>query len=106
MAIDRPRLATALWIVWAAIVWNVVFDRVLVVAGREYVRSAWAAAEGSGPYARIDDVMRPAVPRAFWAASAAAGVIVAIGVVAVRLAARTPPRVSPAGTPWAPPPTR
>ncbi len=106
MAIDRPRLATALWIVWAAIVWNVVFDRVLVVAGREYVRSARAAAGGSGAYERIDDVMRPAVPRAFWAASTAAGVIVAIGFAAVRLAVRTPQGVSPAGTPWARPPTR
>jgi hypothetical protein len=106
MAIDRPRLATALWIVWAVIVWNVVFDRVLVVAGREYVRSARAAAGGSGPYARIDDQMRPAVSRAFWAATTAGGVIVAIGIAAVRLAARTPPRVLPAGAPWAQPPTR
>ena len=106
MAIDRRRLATALWIVWAAIVWNVVFDRVLVVAGRQYVRSARAAAGGSGPYARIDDAMRPAVSRAFWTASASAGVIVAIGFAAVRLAPRTPRQMSPAGTPWAPPPTR
>ena len=106
MAIDRQRLALVLWMVWAAIVWNVVFDRVIVVAGREYVRSAWAAAGGSGPYERIDDVMRPAVRRGFWAASAAAGVIVAVGLAAIRLAARPPQQVSPAGTPWAPPPTR
>ena len=79
------------WIVWAVIVWNVVFDRVLVEAGREYVRRAWTAAAGSGPYARIDDQMRPAVSRAFWAASASAGVIVAIGCAAIRLAARRSP---------------
>ena len=106
MAIDRPRLATALWIVCAVIVWNVVFDRVLVVAGREYVRSARAAAAGSGPYARIDDQMRPAASRACWTASAAAGVIVTIGIAAVRLAARRPPLVSSAEAPWAEPPTR
>ena len=88
MAINRPRLAVTLWIVFAVVVWNVVFDRVLVVAGREYVRCATAAANGSGTYARIDDVMRPAVPRALGAASAAAGVIVLVGLVAVRLAAR------------------
>ena len=81
----------ALWILWAAIVWNVVFDRVLVVAGREYVYSASAAARGSGPYARIDEQMSPAVPCAFWAATAAAGVIVAIGWAAVRLGARSRP---------------
>ena len=88
MVINRPRLAAALWIVWAVVVWNVVFDRVLVNAGREYVRSAQAAANGSGPYARIDDRMRPALTRALVAGSAAAGVIVLVGLVAVRLAAR------------------
>jgi hypothetical protein len=88
MVINRPRLAVALWIVWAVIVWNVVFDRVLVEAGREYVRRALAAADGFGPYARIDDWMRPALPVALGAASAAAGVIVIVGLVAVRLAAR------------------
>jgi hypothetical protein len=85
---NRSRLAIVLWLAWAAVVWNVVFDRVLVVAGREYVRSAMAAANGSGTYAHIDDVMRPAVPRAVGAASAAAGLIVLVGLVAVRLAAR------------------
>jgi ABC-type Fe3+ transport system permease subunit len=88
MVMNRRRLAAALWIVWAVIVWNVVFDRVLVEAGREYVRSALAAADGSGPYARIDDRMRPALSRALGAASAAAGVIVVVGLVAFRLAAR------------------
>jgi hypothetical protein len=88
VAINRTRLAVVLWIVWAIVVWNVVFDRVLVVAGREYVRSAMTAANGSGTYARSDDAMRPAVPRALGAASAAAGLIVLVGLVAVRLAAR------------------
>jgi hypothetical protein len=88
MVMNRPRLALVLWLVWAAIVWNVVFDHVIVEAGREYVRSALTAAAGSGPYARIDDRMRPALPRALRAASAAAGVIILVGLVAVRLAAR------------------
>ena len=34
------RLARALWIAWAIVVWNVVFDRVIVVAGRSYVAAA------------------------------------------------------------------
>ena len=46
---SRPRLAVALWIVWAVVVWNVVFDRVLVNAGREYVRSAHGGGERLGP---------------------------------------------------------
>jgi hypothetical protein len=85
--VNRKRLAVGLWIVWAVVVWNVVFDRVLVEAGREYVRTAMAAA-GHGPYARIDDAMRPAVPRAVALASAAAGVIAAVGLVVFRRAGR------------------
>jgi 4-amino-4-deoxy-L-arabinose transferase-like glycosyltransferase len=85
---DRRRVAVVLWIVWAVVVWNVVFDRVLVEAGREYVRTAMAAAAGHGLYARIDDTMRPAVPRAVALATAAAGVIVAVGFVVFRRAGR------------------
>jgi hypothetical protein len=86
--VNRKKLAVGLWIVWALVVWNVVFDRVLVEAGREYVGTAMAAAAGHGPYARIDDAMRPAVPRAVALASAAAGVIAVVGLVAFRRAGR------------------
>ena len=34
------RLARALWIIWAIIVWNVVFDQVIVRAGRDYLVAA------------------------------------------------------------------
>ena len=83
------RLADALWIAWAVVVWNVVFDHVIVVAGRHYLTAADLAAQGSGAYARIDDWMRPAVTRALWTATAAGAAILAVGLVSVRLAART-----------------
>jgi hypothetical protein len=84
------RIATALWIAWAVIVWNVVFDQVIVWAGRRYLRAAALAAGAGGPYARIDDWMRPAVTSGLWAASAAAGVILMIGLFGLRLAAAIP----------------
>jgi hypothetical protein len=87
-SLTRRRLAIALWITWAVVVWNVVFDRVLIEAGREFVRTAMSAANGPGPYARIDDYMRPAVPRALIVASAAAGIILAVGIAAFRRAGR------------------
>jgi ABC-type Fe3+ transport system permease subunit len=86
--LNRPRLALVLWLVWAIVVWNVVFDRVLVNAGRDYVRTAMAAANGPGPYARIDDRMLPALTQALMAASASAVVIVLVGLLAIRLAMR------------------
>ena len=77
------RIARALWIIWAVIVWNVVLDHVIVVAGRRYI----AAAETAGvPRANMDAFMRPAVARGLWLASAAGGIVLAVGLVAVRAA--------------------
>ena len=86
------RIARALWISWAVIVWNVVFDHVIVVAGRNYLEAASSAAV-TGPYPRMDDWMHPAVARAFWTASAAALAILIVGLIligtaSVRLPAR------------------
>ena len=80
------RIASALWIVWAVLVWNVVFDHVLEVAGRQYVHAAAVAAESGESYVLVDEWMRPAVRRGLWTASIAAGAIAVTGVVGVRLA--------------------
>jgi hypothetical protein len=80
------RIATALWIVWAIVVWNVVFDHVIVVAGREYISAATIAARG-GTYARMDDWMRPAVERGLWIATATSATILLVGFAAIRRAA-------------------
>jgi hypothetical protein len=75
-------------VVWAFVVWNLVFDRVIIEAGREYVRVAVAVSEGGGPYARIEDTMGPARSRALWIATASAGVILVVGFVTLRRANR------------------
>ena len=83
------RLAVALWTIWAVVVWNVVFDYALVMAGRAYVHAAGVAARQGGPYARMDDWMRPALARGLWMATAAGASIAVVGFVSTRLAART-----------------
>jgi hypothetical protein len=82
------RIALGLWIAWAAIVWNLVFDRVIVLAGRAYVAAAIRAAAGPGPFLRMDAFMRPAVTRGLWFASTAAAAIIVPGVMLIRAAAR------------------
>ena len=84
------RLARALWIAWAIVVWNVVFDRVIVVAGRSYVAAASRAsfAEPSARPLNMDDWMEPAVTRGLWMATAAAGAILVTGLAAVSVGAR------------------
>ncbi len=81
----RPaaRIALALWIAWAVIVWNVVFDRVIVVAGRRYIAAATAPGAARP---NMDDFMQPAVARGLWIASAAGGAVFLTGLACVRVA--------------------
>ena len=83
------KAARLLWVALAVAVWNVIFDRVIVVAGREYIQAAYQAARSETmPYARMDDWMRPAVTRGFWTASIAGVLIVAIGFLLIDIARR------------------
>jgi hypothetical protein len=90
------RLARALWIAWAIVVWNVVFDRVIVVAGRSYVLAAAraAAADPSAGPLNMDDWMEPAVARGLWMATAAAGAVLVTGLAAIGVGARRNQEVS------------
>jgi hypothetical protein len=86
---SAARIARVLWIAWAIIVWNVVFDHVIVVAGRSYIAAARrAAAAPAGPFVNMDDWMRPAVTRAFWIATASGSVVLLAGLAGVSRAAR------------------
>jgi hypothetical protein len=90
---SRPRsarIAASLWIALAVVVWNVVLDQVIVLAGRRYIIAAIASADAMGPFVIVDDWMRPAVTRGFWYATVAAAAILALGAAASRRATRSP----------------
>ena len=74
------RIARALWIAFAVVVWNVVFDHVIVMAGRRVV-----AAAGLTATVNIDEFMRPAVGRGLWIATVAASAILIVGLSSVQL---------------------
>lgn len=86
---QRRRIGTAivLWLVFAFVVWNVVFDRILVLAGRRYSYDAKMLYRTTGHYLRIDDVMRPAVWHGLWVASSVAIAIAVGAMIVIRLAA-------------------
>jgi hypothetical protein len=90
------RLAAVLWIAWAVIAWNVVFDHVLVVAARGYLHAAGVAAQ-TGAFVRMDDWMRPAVANGLWIASVVSAGILGIGLSAVYLAVGGSSGHAPAG---------
>jgi hypothetical protein len=79
------RIALMLWIVWAIVVWNVVFDYIIVAASRHYVSAAIPAAQ-AGAYVRMDDWMVPAITRGLWLATAASSTILVTGLTAIRFA--------------------
>jgi hypothetical protein len=82
------RVARALWIVWAVLVWNVVFDHVIVVAGRNAIAAAGRAVNGIN----IDDFMRPAIPRGLWVATLAASAILIVGLSFIQVTTRAQSR--------------
>ena len=83
----RTRRFAILWAVAAFVAWNAVFDRVIVVSGRQYIRAA-VAADAAGGSLAIDDWMEPAVVRAFWRATAVGVGVAIFGFLAVRRSAR------------------
>ena len=86
MTVTRRRVAVWLWMAFAFLVWNAVFDQVIIDAGRHYVEIATASAAANGPYLKIEDTMQPARSRALWLATASAGSILVVGFVALRRA--------------------
>ena len=94
MPVDRKRvrLAAILWLLFAFVVWNVVFDRILVIEGRAYVYTAAVAVSKSAPYVLAGPWMRAAQSRALWTATAAAGGVLAAGIAGFAVALRARPR--------------
>lgn len=90
----RVRLAVVLWLLLGAVVWNVVFDRVLVLAGRRYVHAAAVSFQQDGVYLEIDDWMRPAMMRGIWLATAAGLSTAGVGLAAIAIAARRSARLA------------
>lgn len=88
---DRRRQTTVayvLWIVLAGAIWNVVFDRVLVLAGRQYVFAASQADASGGPPVLIAPWMGEARAQAVRLATMVAIPVALTGVIAVRVASR------------------
>jgi hypothetical protein len=85
------RAVIALWIAFAFVTWNVVFDRQVAVAALEFTQEQIARAGRGEPTARIDQAFQPRVRRAALIASIPAGLILVAGAVVLRLAARPAP---------------
>jgi len=88
------RAALLAWAACAAVVWNVVFDAIVIQAGREYLTLQALHQQGSGPAVTIRGVMDPGVERAARTATLSGGAVGAAGLLTTWLAARRRPRAS------------
>jgi hypothetical protein len=93
----RSRYIAIGWATAAFVVWNAVFDRLIVLSGRQYIRAA-VAADAAGTFLTMEDWMRPAVVRAFWVATAVGTGVALLGVVVVWRSVRRQSRLKPAGS--------
>jgi hypothetical protein len=89
-----------LWVFLAFLVWNVVFDRVIVVAGRQYVAAATLSA-ARGIYTPADGWMRAAAVRGAGLATVLAAAVLGVGVTAIAVASRRS-RAAPSEVPCEP----
>ncbi len=82
------QVAVALWSILAIVVWNAVFDRILERPTGSMCKPLWPRRTGPALTSRVDDWMWSVERRALWIASAAAGGVLAVGLITLGLARR------------------
>lgn len=102
-----PRVVAGLWLAAGIIVWNLVFDRMIVNGGREYVYRQQLHERKRGPAVTIDEIMRPARGAAFRSATLASLLVMGLGAggtacVTARRRSRRPVAPPPASAPSGP----
>jgi hypothetical protein len=102
------RTAIALWIVVTILLWNGIYDMILVRGVKEYLFRAALAAAGRGPETPIAQVMDAAVYEAVWIATLWTSFVLLAGMVTIKLVDRSPVarRFSGASEGWDNPSTR
>jgi hypothetical protein len=84
----RARLAAALWLLLAFLVWNDRFDHDIRVAARRYLAAQHQHVLGRAPFLPINAAMRPAAGSAALDATGWGALVAVPGVAAVIWAAR------------------
>jgi hypothetical protein len=87
-SIRTARVAIWLWVTLAVFVFAVVFDHVIVTAGREYITAANRSVLAGGPYEPVGAWMQPAVRRGLATAAALGASILLCGLLLVEVASR------------------
>jgi len=81
----RQRLAIGLWLTVAVLLWNGIYDMILVRGVKEYLFRAALFAAGRGAETPIAQVMDVAVHEAVWIATFWASLVLLAGLFTIRL---------------------
>ncbi len=84
----RERIAAALWIILAVVVWNGLYDLLLARSTQNYLFRAAMHQAGLGPAADLTAAMDIAVRDAIWISTLWAGIILLAGAWTVRMMTR------------------
>ena len=84
----RARLAAALWLLLACLVWHDRFDQNIRIAARRYLAAQHQHVLGRAPFVPINAAMRPAASQAALDATRWSALVAVPGLAAVAWAAR------------------
>ncbi|MGH9373138.1 MAG: hypothetical protein ACRD15_16580 [Vicinamibacterales bacterium] len=85
----RPaRLAVAIWVLIAIVVWNGLYDLRITLGVRDYLLKAALHDAGRGPAVVMSDAMRDTVRDAVLVASLWGAIILIAGILTVRVVGR------------------
>jgi hypothetical protein len=86
--VPKRRTVVILWLVFAFVTWNVVFDREVTVASLAFTREQVVRYRQGQPVSSIDEAFSPHVRAAALEASGWAGAILVIGAAVLLLTPR------------------
>jgi hypothetical protein len=85
----RERLAVALWLIVALIVWNGLYDLLLARSTQNYLFRQALFQAGRGPWIDMGNAMDVAVRDAVWLSTLWAGILLLAGMITIRMLGRS-----------------
>lgn len=80
----RERVLAGLWVVLAVVLWNGVYDMVLIEGIKEYLFRSALHEAGRGPDIRIATVLDGTIFKAVWVSTFWASVVMLAGMITIR----------------------
>lgn len=81
----RERVAVAIWLILAVVVWNGLYDLLLARSTQHYLFQQAIHMAGQGPWIDLQNAMAVAVREAVWLSTLWAGIILLAGLLTVRI---------------------